>query len=448
MSMFYKWGGGRAPGFPTVERAYDDYLVTADGREILDAAAGAAVANLGHSVDGVTDAMADQADRLAYVSTAHFTTEPTERLAGKLAAVTPDGLTDAFLVNSGSEAVETALKLARAYHLARGDDRKSTVIGRWQGYHGATLGALSASGNTGRRAPYAPLLKRWPHVAPAYPYRWGYEGTPAEQARAAAGELETLIRQEGPETVAAFVAEPVSGSSIPAAHPHPEYYREVRRICDEHDVLFVADEVMVGFGRTGERFACERFGVTPDLMALGKGISAGYAPLSATMIDGAVAETIEDADAGFGHGHTFSGNPVSAAVGNEIVDRYTDDLLARVRDRGARLDRALEPLTDSPMVGEVRRAGLMLGVEFVADRETKAPFDPDLDVAHRVYDRALADGVYVYPGGGSVDGRRGDHVMLAPPLTVGESAVDRIGEAVVDAVAGVAVELDAAPAAD
>ncbi|MWV66057.1 aminotransferase class III-fold pyridoxal phosphate-dependent enzyme [Halorubrum sp. JWXQ-INN 858] len=438
MSVFYKWGAGRHPGHPTIVDAYDDYLVTEDGDEIVDAAAGAAVVNLGHSLDGIGDVMAAQADRVGYVSTSHFTTPSVESVGETLAAMTPGSLNNAFFVNSGSEAVESAIKLAREYHLARGEPTRETVIGRWQSYHGATLGALAASGNTGRRTAYKPYLQDWPKIGPAYPYRWDHEGTPEEQAVAAAGELERLIRQEGPETVAAFVAEPVGGSSIPAARPHPAYYREVSRICAEHDVLFIADEVMVGFGRTGDAFACEGAGVTPDLLALGKGLSAGYAPISATMVSDHVVETLEEASRSFYHGHTYSGNPISTAVAEHVLDRYTDDLFAAVRRRGDRLERSLEPLAESPIVGEIRRAGLQLGVEFVADRETKAPFDPDAGVARRIYDDALENGVYVYPGGNSVDGQAGDHLMLSPPLTVGDDAIAAIGDAVVAAVNRVA----------
>ncbi|SMO33770.1 aminotransferase family protein [Halorubrum cibi] len=440
MSVFYKWGAGRDPGHPEIVDAYDSTLVTAEGEEILDAAAGAAVANLGHSPPDVADAMAEQAERVGYVSTSHFSVPSVESVGEKLASMTPDPLNAAFFVNSGSEAVESAIKLARDYHVARGEPTREAVIGRWASYHGSTLGALAASGNTGRRTTYDPLLRDWPKIGPAYPYRWDHEGSPEEQAIAAARELERLVRRRGPETVAAFIAEPVGGSSIPATRPHPAYYREIRRICSEYGLLFIADEVMVGFGRTGEPFACEGLGVTPDLMVLGKGLSAGYAPISAMMVADGVVETLEEHDHPFQHGHTYSGNPISAAVADRVLDRYTEDLFAAVRRRGRRLEETLEPLAEHPIVGEIRRVGLQVGVEFVADRETKAPFDPDADVADRIYDAALANGVYTYPGGGSVDGQAGDHLMLAPPLTVGDGDIETIGETVVSAVNRVADE--------
>jgi adenosylmethionine-8-amino-7-oxononanoate aminotransferase len=314
------------------------------------------------------------------------------------------------------------------------------VISRWQAYHGSTLGALAASGNTTRRTPFDPMLPDWPHVGPAYPYRWGYEGTHEEQARAAARELETTIRQEGPETVAAFVAEPVGGASIPAARPHRAYYEEVRRICDEYDVLLIADEVMTGFGRTGKTFAVEHYGVVPDLLVVGKGLSAGYAPISAVLVRDRVAEPFRAGGAGsFPHGHTYAGNPVATAVAGHIVERYTPDLLATARARGETIRGELDPLVEHPMVGEVRHVGAMLGVEFT--REGKEPFDPDLGVYHRVYEAAMERGVYTYPGRGCVDGVAGDHLLLAPPLNVSEASAERIGHTVVEAVEAVAEDV-------
>lgn len=441
MSTLYKWGAGRDPTHPLITDAYDEYLVTDEGDTIIDAAAGAAVVNLGHSLKGVEDVMAEQASHVGYTSTSYFTTPPVKSLAAKLSALTLGSLDTMFLTNSGSEAVESAIKLARDYHVARGDATKETVIGRWQSYHGATLGALSASGNTARRTTYNPMLARWPKIGPAYPYRWEHDGSPEEQAISAAKELETLIEQEGPETVAAFIAEPVSGSSIPVAHPHPAYYQEIRRICDEYNVLFIADEVMVGCGRTGTMFACEHFDVVPDMLTLGKGLSAGYAPISATMIDDHVVETIEAADHSFYHGHTFSGNPVSTAVADFVVDHYTADVLANARARGTDLVAALEPLHRSPIVGDIRQLGLMVGVEFVADRETKAPFDPERAVYKQIFQRAFDQGVYVYPGNGSVDGRAGDHLMLSPPLTLDRDVAMEIADVVVESVQSVATDL-------
>lgn len=441
-TLFYKWGAGVTPDLPVVAAAHDEFLVLEDGTEVVDAAAGAAVVNLGHSVPGVTEAARRQLDAVSYLSLSHFSNDAPERLAAAVADRTPGDLNSVFFTNSGSEAVESAFKLARAYHRARGNPEKHVVVGRWQSYHGATLGALSAGGNTSRRVQYEPLLKKWPHIPPAYPYRWSYEGTPEEQAVAAARELDTAIRQAGPETVAAFVAEPVSGASIPAAKPHPAYYREVRRICDEHDVLFVADEVMTGFGRTGPMFATEHFGVVPDVTVLGKGLSGGYTPISAIAVREDIAAAFgADGDGNFNHGHTFGGNPLSAAIAAHVVEQYTPAVLETGRRRGEQLVAAVEPLRDHPMVGEIRSAGPMVGVEFVADRETKAPFEPDAQVATRIYDEAMDRGVYTYPGTGSVDGIRGDHVMLSPPLNLSEASVEVVGDALVASVEAVHEQL-------
>ena len=391
--------------------------------------------NLGHSIPGIDDVVRSQLSAVSYLSLSHFTHEAPRRLAETLADTAPGDLNVAFFVNSGSEATETAIKFARAYHRATGNPEKHLVVGRERSYHGSTLGALSASGATARRAAFEPLLQEWPRIPAAYPYRWPYEGTPEEQAVAAARELETVIRRVGPETVAAFVAEPVSGASIPAAHPHPLYFREIRRICDAHDVLFVADEIMTGFGRTGPTFAIEHFDVVPDVLTVGKGLSAGYAPISAALVREELADVFShDGDASFAHGHTYGGNPLSAAIAAHVVERYTDSVLETGRERGEQLLDGLASLGTHPMVGEVRHCGAMIGLEFVADRERATPFDPELGVANRVYETALDRDVYTYPGTGSVDGIRGDHLMLAPPLTIGADAVDVVADAVTGAV--------------
>ena len=436
--VFHKWGAGVDPDLPRIVDAEAEFLHTADGDRIVDAAAGAAVVNLGHSLD-VGEAYARQAETLGYVSMSRFGADAPERLAARLSDLTPGDLTATFFGTAGSEAVETAIKLAHAYHRERGRPEKAVVVSRWGSYHGATLGALSAGGNTGRREPFSPLLHRWPKIPPAYPYRWDYEGSPADQAVAAARELETAIRREGPSTVAAFVLEPVSGASIPGAHPHPAYFREVRRICDEYDVLLIADEVMTGFGRTGHRFAVERFEFVPDVLVLGKGLSSGYAPVSAAVVREPIASAFDARDGGtFGHGHTYFGHPPSAAVALEVLEQYTDEVIRAGRAAGERLGEALAPLEDEPIVGDLRRCGLLAGIEFVADPDSKEPFDPDLNVAERVYDRALEAGVYVYPGGGSVDGVAGDHCMVAPPLTTSDDSIDRIGAVLREAIAAVA----------
>ena len=432
--IFYKWGGGIEPDLPRVDHAEDEFLVTDDGERLIDAAAGAAVTNLGHSVPGIEQIFETQSAEVSYLSLSHFSHDAPEELARTLASRAPGDLSKVFYTNSGSEANEAAFKLAREYSRARGKADKSVVVSRWQSYHGATFGALSATGNTLRRRGFEPYLSDWEHISPAYPYRWSYDGTPEEQARAAARELETTIRQRGPETVAAFVAEPVGGASIPAAAPHPAYYQEIRAICDEYDVLFIADEVMTGFGRTGPLFAMEHYGVVPDMITLGKGLTSGYTPMSAVLVSGQIAEEFHEAGASFAHGHTFAGNPLSAAVANFVVEKYTDGVLETGQRRGEQLADELGGLRDHPMVGDFRAKGPMIGLEFVADRETKEPFDPSKNVYKQVYDAALERGVYTYPGKGSVDGLAGDHIMLSPPLTLSEESVSKIANAVEGAI--------------
>lgn len=420
------------PDLPTIVDAHDEFLETESGETIIDAAAGASVVNLGHSLSGVADVASDQLETFGYVNMKGFDHPKGVELSEKLAAIAPSDLNTAFFVNSGSEANEAAFKLARAYHEP---SSKNTIIGRWQSYHGSTIGALSAGGKSWDQHRYKPMLKEWPHIGQAHPFRWDYSGSPKEQAIAAARELETTIRREGPESVAAFIAEPVGGSNIPAAHPHPAYYEEIRRICDEYDVLFIADEVLVGFGRTGELFAVEHFDVVPDIMTIGKGLSSGYAPISAVMMREKVAAEFEGEDGKiFNHGHAFGGHPPSAAIASHVVDEYTEDLLATCRERGEQLADALAPLRDHPMVGEFRQIGLLVGIEFVADRSDNYPYDPDLEVASRISETVLENGVYIFPGGGTIDGVAGDHIMISPPLTVSANTISDIASVIVDSV--------------
>ena len=425
-------------------RGEGSYFWDAAGRRYLDGAAGFVVSNLGHGNAEVAEAMAQQARTLALAPFTMFANEPALRLAERLARYTPGDLNHAAFVSGGSEAVEVAIKLARQYWVERGRPSKYKVIGRWQSYHGNTLGALSVGGNRPRRRPYEPLLLDLPKIPPCYPYRCPPGVPPEAWGERGADYLEEAIVAAGPDTVAAFIAEPVVGATLGSAPAPPGYFQRIRQICDRYDVLFIADEVMTGFGRTGRRFGIEHWDVVPDIMAVAKGISAGYVPLGAAICTTRVYEAFRPPHGSgqFVNLFTYGSNPLCCAVG-DVVLRITEeqDLAGRAARLGAYLRDRLSPVLASPIVGDLRGLGLMLGLEFVQDTATREPFPPSARVAARVAAAALARGVFIYPGVGTVDGTRGDHVMIAPPLTVSEAECDELAAAVLDAVDAVAREL-------
>jgi adenosylmethionine-8-amino-7-oxononanoate aminotransferase len=410
------------------------------GREYIDASGGAAVSCLGHSHPDVLAAMRTQLDTLAYAHTSFFTTQVAEELADDLVAHAPAGIGHVFFVSGGSEAVEAALKLARQYFVERGEPQRRYIIARRQSYHGITLGALAVGGREWQRQQFAPLLIETHHVSPVYEYRdRRLNETPQAYGERLAEELEAKIEELGGDNVIAFVAETVVGATLGAVPAVPGYFKRVREVCDRHGVLLILDEVMCGMGRTGTLHACEHDGISPDLMAIAKGLGGGYAPIGALLMQKRVFDAIAGGSGAFQHSHTFMGHPLAcaAALAVQRVMRR-DDLLANVRAQGAYLARRLnERLGNHPFVGDVRGRGLFQGVELVADRGTKEPFDPKLKLNARLKHEAMARGLMVYPMGGTVDGARGDHVLLAPPFIVDAAMVDtiveRLGEAI-DAV--------------
>jgi adenosylmethionine-8-amino-7-oxononanoate aminotransferase len=410
------------------------------GREYIDASGGAAVSCLGHSHPDVLAAMRTQLDTLAYAHTSFFTTQVAEELADDLVAQAPAGIGHVFFVSGGSEAVEAALKLARQYFVERGEPQRRYIIARRQSYHGITLGALAVGGREWQRQQFAPLLIETHHVSPVYEYRdRRLNETPQAYGERLAEELEAKIEELGGDNVIAFVAETVVGATLGAVPAVPGYFKRVREVCDRHGVLLILDEVMCGMGRTGTLHACEHDGISPDLMAIAKGLGGGYAPIGALLMQKRVFDAIAGGSGAFQHSHTFMGHPLAcaAALAVQRVMRR-DDLLANVRAQGAYLARRLnERLGNHPFVGDVRGRGLFQGVELVADRGTKEPFDPKLKLNARLKHEAMARGLMVYPMGGTVDGARGDHVLLAPPFIVDAALVDtiveRLGEAI-DAV--------------
>ncbi len=416
-----------------------------DGRRYIDASGGAAVSCLGHGHPDVIAALHAQLDALAYAHTGFFTSEPAERLADLLIEDAPNGLARVYLVSGGSEAVEAALKMARQYFVEKGKPQRRRVIARKQSYHGNTLGALAAGGNAWRREAFQPLLIEAHHIDPCYAYRYRLAGeSEAAYAARAAQALEDKIVELGPETVMAFVAEPVVGATLGAVPPVADYFKRVRAICDRYGVLLILDEVMCGMGRTGTLHACAQEGVSPDLMTIAKGLGGGYQPIGAVLLSQPIFEAFAGGSGFFQHGHTYMGHPMAAAAGlavQQVIRR--DRLLDNVVAMGERLRRRLEErFATCAGVGDIRGRGLFHGVELVADRASKAPFDPALKLHARVKREAMARGLMVYPMGGTIDGRAGDHVLIAPPFIVEagqiDTIVERLGEAVEAAIGAVA----------
>lgn len=421
------------------------YIIDTDGNRYLDASGGAAVSCLGHSDPDVRAAIARQIEQIAFAHTAFFTSEAAESLANLLIEDAPPGIGWVYFVSGGSEAMETALKMARQYFVEIGQPTRHRFIARRQSYHGNTLGALSVSGNLGRRALYEPLLKDVTHIAPCYAYR-GMTAGETEEAygRRVADELDAAIVQLGPETVAAFVAETVVGATAGVVPSVPGYFTRIREICDRHGVLLILDEVMSGSGRTGTLHACEQDNVAPDLLCLAKGLGAGYQPIGAVLVAEDVFQAFRTGNGAFEHGHTYMGHPTACAAALAVQRAIRErNLLANVRRQGETLNRLLQrTLGQHRCVGDIRGRGLFRGIELVADRETKEPFDPALKLHARIKSEAMRRGLICYPAGGTADGRRGDHVLLAPPFIVTETHVEdivgRLHESIDAAIASVA----------
>ncbi|MFK4655451.1 adenosylmethionine-8-amino-7-oxononanoate aminotransferase [Bradyrhizobium japonicum] len=414
------------------------YLFAEDGRRVIDASGGAAVSCLGHQHPRVIAAMAKQASTLAYAHTAFFSSEPAEVLAETLVGHEPGGLAYAYFVSGGSEAIEASIKLARQYFIERGEPQRQHFIARRQSYHGNTLGALAAGGNAWRRAPYAPLLSgAFSHVTPAFAYHEKHEGeSDAQFVARLAAELEAEFQRLGPDTVAAFLAEPVVGATAGAVTAPDGYFKAVREICDRHGALLILDEVMSGMGRTGTTHAWEQEGVAPDIQAIAKGLGGGYQPIGAMLASGKIIDTIRAGSGAFQHGHTYLAHPLACAAALAVQDVIREDrLLDRVKERGKQLEQRLtERFGNHRHVGDIRGRGLFWAIELVADRAGRTSFDPALKLNQKIKAEAFANGLGCYPGGGTVDGVRGDHVLLAPPYIASADEinliVDKLGTAV------------------
>jgi len=418
--------------YATLVRADGVYYYDDEGNRYLDGSGGSSsVTNVGHGVKEVADAVYRQITTLAYAPTHAFTTEPIEQLARLIVEeFAPPGLERVWFVSGGSEAVESAIKMTVQYHRDRGQPTKHQIISRWSSYHGSTLGALAVSGNMPRRRKFLPLAPVSEHIPPCFPYRcWA---NPACQDSgcdlSCARYLEHTIRQLGPENVAAFIAEPVVGATLSAQSATPGYFQEIRRICDQYDVLFIADEVMTGFGRTGAKFGIDHWGVVPDLIACAKGMGGGYAPLGGVIVKPEIVGEVRRTTGTFLVGHTSAGNPLSCATGLAVL-RYVIDheLIGNAANVGRYFRERLQELMERhPIIGDVRGIGLMLGVELVADRATRQSFPPSWKVSQLVSKAALDRGLVCYPLMGTVDGMEGDHMLFTPPLTITNEQVDEL----------------------
>jgi adenosylmethionine-8-amino-7-oxononanoate aminotransferase len=432
---------------PIAMRADGVYIFDQSGKRYLDACGGAAVSCLGHGHPQLIDAIKRQAETLAYAHTGFFSNDPMERLAEKLAQRSPANLNHVQFVCGGSEGVEAALKMARQYHVEKGETKRINIIARRRSFHGSTFAALGVGESVWRKAPFMPMLRNAEQIAPCYEYRnKNEEESSYTYGQRVANELESAIEKLGPETVAAFIAEPVVGATLGAVTPVEGYFKRIREICDRYGVLLIFDEVMCGMGRTGTLFACEQEGVTPDILVIAKGLAAGYQPIGAVLAREEIYQAFLDGSGKFLHGHTFMGHPIACAAGNAVLEVIEqEDLLQNVRERGRQLKLVLhQRLGDHPFVGDIRGRGLFVGLEIVQDRKTKQPFDPSLNQAAKIKKAAMALGLMCYPGGGTADGYQGDHVLLAPPYIATAAEIDLITERICEAI-DIALETKVTP---
>lgn len=415
--------------YPTAVKGDGPYLIDSQGRRYLDASGGAAVSCLGHSDGDVIKAIQGQVSTMAYAHSSFFTSEPMEELADFLIARAPEGLESVYFVSGGSEAVEAALKLARQYFIEVGQPQRKHLIARRQSYHGNTLGALATGGNAWRRQQFEPLLINVSHVSPCYAYReQGADETPEALGIRLAAELEDEILRLGAENVMAFVAEPVVGATLGAVTAVPGYFKRIREVCDRYGVLLILDEVMCGMGRTGSLFAAEQEGVSADLITIAKGLGAGYQPIGATLVSKRIRDAIANGSGFFQHGHTYIGHATACAAALAVQKTIESrGLLERVNTLGDGLQARLrERFAHHANIGDIRGRGLFQGIELVTDRESKTAFDPALKLHARLKKAAMAEGLMCYPMGGTIDGRQGDHILLAPPFILDDTHLDEI----------------------
>jgi len=439
--IFYRNMG---KSYPLMERAEGVYIFDSKGRRYLDGVGGIAVVNIGHGVKEILESMIEQAKKVCFIYNGQFITPPAINLSKKIVTLAPPGLSKVFLVSGGSEAVETALKMTRQYHVETGHPSKYRVISRWTSYHGNTIAALSLSGRPQWRKNFIPLLLNFPHISPPYCYRCPFGKKYHHCGIDCAYDLERVVELEGPESISAFIAEPIIGTTAPGVTPPPEYYRIIREICDKYNILMIMDEVITGFGRTGKNFGINHWNVTPDIIVTGKGISSGYAPLAAVIVHEKVYNAFVKGSGSFTHGYTYAENPLSCAVGLAVQEYMEkNNLVERCAQMGSLVLEKLSRLSELPIVGDVRGKGLLLGIEFVKEKEKKTPFERELQVQEKIVDRCFEKGLVLVPGvPGNVDGVLGDQIQITPPYILTEEVMDKLIDILEESIAEVQKDLN------
>lgn len=429
--------------YPKISYGNGIYLFDEKGKRYLDGSAGSSsVANIGHGRQEIADVISKQVAKITVLPTHAFSSDIVETYLDELVDFAPKGFQKAWTVMSGTEAVENAVKLALQYHQLRGDDKRYKIISRWNTYHGNSVFMLDIGGMKARRELYSRWLNNFPHISPAYSYRKPNVFTEEEYTQSLLYEFESTIIETGPETVAAFIAEPVIAAAMGAVPPPKNYFKGIHNICQKYGILFISDEILSGFGRTGENFGINNFGIVPDIIAAGKGISGGYFPLSAVLASEKVVEPFIEARTAFLGGHTFACNPVGAAVGSCVLDILRrEDLIQNAKNMGALFIKKLEALYEFDIVGDIRGVGLQCGIELVQDKLTKVPFPSEVGLSRRINERAIQKGVVLYPGKGSIDGILGDHILITPALTINEEQLDEIVSVIKESIEEVMMEI-------
>jgi adenosylmethionine-8-amino-7-oxononanoate aminotransferase len=422
--------------YPVVQKAEGVYVWDKTGKRYLDGSGGACVVSIGHGVPEIVEAMMKQAEQVQFVHSSHFTNEEAMKCAAYLCNMMPEkNLNKVYFLSGGSEAVESAIKVVRQYWREAGKPDKYKIISRWSSFHGSTTGALALGGHTARRRHYMPIFPYTPHIEPAYCYRCGFEETQDSCNLQCANQLERSILHEGPDMVAAFIAEPVVGASAGAVVPKDGYWQRIREICDEYNIKLIADEVMTGIGRCGENLCLNYWNIVPDVVVLAKGLSSGYTPLGAIVVKEDIYHTIQRGSGSFVHGHTYSQNPLSTAIGAAVLSYIQEHkLIERSKQKGQYLLDKLQDLNSLDIVGDIRGLGLFAGIEFVTDKTTRTWFDSALKINKQIANQAFIRGLITYPGGGGIDGIHGDHILLAPPFIITEKQIDELVEILSSAI--------------